>query len=50
MRLNDYAERYKGIRIARDDTGVLEMTLHTKGGPAKWGTSLTSLGGFRPEA
>ena len=39
----DYAERYHGITFTRDDSGVLEMTLHTRGGPALWGTSLTSL-------
>ncbi|MBU6266368.1 MAG: enoyl-CoA hydratase/isomerase family protein [Sphingomonadales bacterium] len=38
-----YFTRYTGIRFARDDAGVLEMTLHTRGGPAVWGTALTSL-------
>jgi enoyl-CoA hydratase/carnithine racemase len=42
-RLSDYAEKYHGIRFARDAAGVLEMTLHTRGGPALWGTSLNSL-------
>lgn len=42
-RLADYAKRYSGIRFARDEAGVLEMRLHTRGGPALWGTSLTSL-------
>ena len=42
-RLCDYAERYHGIRFARDEAGVLEMTIHTRGGPALWGTALTSL-------
>lgn len=41
--LTDYAEKYHGIRFARDAAGVLEMTLHTRGGPALWGTSLNSL-------
>ena len=38
----DYAEKYACIRFAREG-GVLEMTLHTRGGPALWGTSLASL-------
>ncbi|MEW9855311.1 enoyl-CoA hydratase/isomerase family protein [Novosphingobium sp. M1R2S20] len=42
MELADYAEKYSCIRFARAD-GVLEMTLHTRGGPALWGTSRTSL-------
>ena len=41
--LSDYAERFHGIRFARSDAGVLEMTIHTRGGPALWGTSLNSL-------
>lgn len=41
--LNDYAEKYECIRFSRDDGGVLEMTIHTRGGPALWGTSLKSL-------
>ena len=40
---SDYAERYHGIRFARSDDGILEMALHTRGGPALWGTSLKSL-------
>lgn len=38
MQLGDYQDKYAGIRFARQD-GVLEMTLHTRGGPAKWGAS-----------
>jgi enoyl-CoA hydratase/carnithine racemase len=38
MHLDDYASKYTGIRFTRDG-GVLEMTLHTRGGPAKWGSS-----------
>ncbi|MCJ2176948.1 enoyl-CoA hydratase/isomerase family protein [Novosphingobium album (ex Hu et al. 2023)] len=37
-RLPDYAGKYTGIRMTRED-GVLEMTIHTRGGPAKWGSS-----------
>ena len=43
MRLSEYAAKYCGITFTRDDAGVLEMTLHTRGGPALWGTSLNSL-------
>lgn len=39
----DYAHRFSCIRFNRSEDGVLEMTLHTRGGPALWGTSLTSL-------
>ena len=42
MRLSDYENRYNNIRFSRAD-GVLEMTLHTRGGVAKWGTSEQSL-------
>lgn len=41
-KLGDYAERYSCIRFARED-GVLEMAMHSRGGAAQWGTSLTSL-------
>lgn len=41
-KLEDYAERYSCIRFARED-GVLEMAMHSRGGAAQWGTSLTSL-------
>lgn len=33
--LEDYQDRYKTIKFERND-GVLEMTLHTKGGPLVW--------------
>ncbi|MCX7864075.1 MAG: enoyl-CoA hydratase/isomerase family protein [Novosphingobium sp.] len=42
-RLEDYRDKYRCISFARDEAGVLEMTMHTRGGPALWGTSLTSL-------
>jgi enoyl-CoA hydratase/carnithine racemase len=42
MRLEDYQDRYKTIRFART-AGVLEMTLHTRGGEAKWGISVQGL-------
>ncbi len=41
--LSDYAAKYHGIKFTRDASGVLEMTIHTRGGPALWGTSLKSL-------
>lgn len=42
MELNDYANKYSCITFTREN-GVLEMTMHTRGGPAQWGTSLKSL-------
>ena len=42
MQLADYAGRYHCIKFARHD-GVLEVTLHTRGGEARWGMSLRSL-------
>lgn len=34
--LADYQEKYRNIRLERRD-GVLQVTLHTDGGPLKWG-------------
>jgi enoyl-CoA hydratase/carnithine racemase len=34
-RLEDYAEKYRTIRMRRED-GILELTLHTDGGPLRW--------------
>ena len=42
MLLQDYADRFTCIRFARAG-GVLEVALHTRGGPALWGTSPASL-------
>jgi enoyl-CoA hydratase/carnithine racemase len=42
MQLADYATRYDTIKFERND-GVLELTMHTRGGEARWGTSTTSL-------
>jgi enoyl-CoA hydratase/carnithine racemase len=42
LQLADYATRYTTIRFERHD-GVLELTMHSRGGEAKWGTSPTSL-------
>ena len=39
----DYATKYQTINFTRDASGVLEMTIHTRSGPALWGTSLKSL-------
>jgi len=41
--LSDYKDKYHCINFSRDDAGVLEMVMHTRGGPAVWGTSLKSL-------
>lgn len=49
MQLTDYQTKYDGIRFSREN-GVLEMTLHTRGGPAKWGSSPDSLHGELGEA
>lgn len=43
MQLSDYQHRYQTIRFARSESGVLEMTLHTRGGEAMWGTNERSL-------
>lgn len=42
-KLSDYAALYHGVRFERSEAGVLEVTLHTRGGSALWGTSLNSL-------
>ena len=36
MAFDDYRNRYKTIRMRRED-GILEVTLHTDGGPLRWG-------------
>lgn len=36
MKLHEYANRYSTISFERQD-GVLEMRLHTEGGPLRWG-------------
>ncbi len=43
MQFGEYRDKYQGIRFSRDAAGVLEMQLHTRSGPALWGTSLKSL-------
>jgi enoyl-CoA hydratase/carnithine racemase len=40
--LQQYAESYRNIRFERRD-GVLEMTLHTNGGPLQWGSDPGSI-------
>jgi enoyl-CoA hydratase/carnithine racemase len=42
MTLADYADRYDKIRMERNG-GVLEVTLHTRGGEAVWGAGKRSL-------
>jgi enoyl-CoA hydratase/carnithine racemase len=42
MPLSDYQSRYQTIRLERTD-GVLELTIHTRGGEALWGASERSL-------
>lgn len=36
MALPDYRDKFETIRFRRED-GILEMTLHTDGGPLRWG-------------
>ena len=35
-RLADYCDKYSNIRMRRED-GILEVSLHTNGGPLRWG-------------
>ena len=35
-RFEDYAGKYQTVRMERTD-GILQMTLHTNGGPFQWG-------------
>ena len=35
-KLEDYAGKYKSVRMERRN-GILQMTLHTDGGPLRWG-------------
>ena len=37
--LEDYATRHQNARLTRDDKGILEVTLHTDGGPLVWNES-----------
>lgn len=41
-RLAQYADRYPNIKLERRD-GILQVTLHTRGGPLKWGALETSV-------
>jgi 6-oxocamphor hydrolase len=36
IKLEDYADKYRFIKLERTD-GILQMTLHSKGGELKWG-------------
>ena len=36
LKLADYQDKYQHIKFRRED-GILEMTLHTKGGSLRWG-------------
>lgn len=35
-KLEDYADKYKTIRMRRED-GILELAVHSNGGPLRWG-------------
>ena len=43
MPFADYRDKYHTIRLSRSDDGVLELVMHSRGGEAKWGTSIRSL-------
>jgi len=45
MKFEDYRDRYRTIRLQRDEAGVLEVALHTRGGEALWGSTADSLHG-----
>ncbi|WP_328600507.1 enoyl-CoA hydratase/isomerase family protein [Pontixanthobacter aquaemixtae] len=49
MKLEDYKDKYGSINITRND-GVIELAMHTKGGPPKWGTTGKSLHADLPDA
>jgi enoyl-CoA hydratase/carnithine racemase len=38
--LAEYATRYQNARLTRDEKGVLEVALHTEGGPLLWSESV----------
>src|ERR1700733_5279500 len=38
--LTDYADNYADARISRNERGVLEVVLHTDGGPLTWSERL----------
>jgi enoyl-CoA hydratase/carnithine racemase len=38
--LADYKDRYRNIAVSRGDDGVLEVRLHTDGGPLAWSSSV----------
>lgn len=38
-KLDDYADRFETIKLRRED-GILELTLHTDGGPLRWGRTV----------
>ena len=42
MKLNDYETKYSTVNFSRNN-GVLEVTIHTRGADAVWGTATTSL-------
>ncbi|BBW99170.1 crotonase [Mycolicibacterium moriokaense] len=37
LRFDDYSQRYRHVAMTRDDLGVLQLRLHTDGGPLIWG-------------
>jgi enoyl-CoA hydratase/carnithine racemase len=47
--LSDYADKYRNVAITRED-GILQMRLHTDGGPLTWGAIRGSVHGQLAEA
>lgn len=43
MRLAEYRDRYATLKLDRSDSGVLTVTMHTRGGEALWGIALDGL-------
>ncbi|EFC85784.1 Enoyl-CoA hydratase/isomerase [Parafrankia sp. EUN1f] len=39
VQLADYQDRYEFIRLTRDESGILEVLLHTDGDSLRWGAS-----------
>lgn len=38
-KLEEYRDRYKTVKLDRDERGILTMAFHTDGGPLRWGAT-----------
>ena len=47
--LADYQDRYRNMRFERRD-GILQISLHTEGGPMKWGADAGAIPAWPPTA